>query len=828
MKELLVQKLYPVLGILFLLSCTTGHQEPDTIKTTEHFPSLGISSSALSLEWIQKPEGWTLNSITTDGVPVANPRGFFNILYTTKQYPARVYNDVAGKNSTFYPLKAVKLSDRSIQFKHSLPLAEIESIWEIDTEHPSDIKVSIKLTAKSDGHYSIASPTIAVIKEEELKWGMIPGNWYGTELENDLNLVRSYSQGIPTVPMLADERNSGTLCPLLTGSNNVTLAVIPEPGTSRDPWEKDAFSRANPRLGMSLMNRHNQFTPIVYFPILGQDGSKLESGQSILFNFRYSIQAKDWFTVFSHAVNNIYRLPSLLNLQENSFSLSERTYRMLNFLNDDKKSAWRTWEVSGYEVGATGNKNADAGTMGMILHAAKDTVMQKRMKYIRNFKLAQQQTEAGFFQGAALGEYGHKDGFESEEGNWIEPLFTTYYTMMDMGNMLLFDPDDQELRERLRLGAEKLMDWQHDDGSWDVGYDVFSNELAFPDLKDYRPTWYGLLIAYKILGDREYLDAAIKGADWLIAEGVNKGRYLGVCGDARNKWDFGTAQISQAYMDLFDITKKDTYREAGIEAARVYTTSIYTHPIATKNVKTVAGKERKDWEINQAGLGVEHIRGTGFRGPILLTSHVGLFVRIFEHTGDSVFLTMARAAARGRQAFVDEESGISIYYWDALENVERGARNFPWHAFWQIGWITDYLISEAGLRSSGEVEFPGGFMTPKVGPHRTYGFAPGTVYGQKADLIFRQGMIRCDNPDIEYITALSENKSTLYILAMNQSPKEGSGSFSIDISRLSPKAKWGKEKVLQGDVPEVKRSEGKMNVSIPAWGMNVVALEVME
>lgn len=830
MKKPFVRKCTASLILLSLFSVIAAHAETEPSETKEHSPSINIASSALSLEWVKKAEGWFLNQITTAGIPVANPQGFSYILYSENEPPqGAVQRDEAGDDFTFYFSEAAQTSDGSVKFKHSLPVAEIESLWKIDPDFPTDIEVTMKLTAKADGYYSIASPTLAAMDKKELKWGMIPGNWYGTELENNAKLVGMYSQGVPNLPMLANEINSGTLSPMLTGNDGITLAVIPEPGTSADPWKNDAYSRKTSKVGMSLMNRHHQLTPLLYSPILGQEGSKLNNGETIEFRFRYSIQAADWFTVFSHVVNHIYQLPSLLDLQENSFSLTDRIYRMLHFLEDDERSAWRTWEVFGYEVGATGSKNADAGTMSMLAHAANDPVMQERMPYIRNFKLAQQQTKAGFFQGAALGEYGDEDGFRSEVGKWIEPIFTTYYTMMDMGNMLLFNPKDAELKTRLRHGAEKLLDWQHEDGSWDVGYDVFSHELAFPDLIDYRPTWYGLLIAYRILSDEKYLNATIKGADWLLANGVNKGRYLGVCGDTRNVWDFATAQTSQAFMELYDITDDERYREAGIEAARVYATSIFTHPIATDRIKEVAGKTVKDWEISQAGLGVEHIRGTAAaRGPILLSSYAGLFVRMFEETQDAVFLTMARAAARGRQAFVDPEIGFSIYYWDSLPHVERDTGKFPWHAFWQIGWITDYLVSEAHLRSAGNVKFPAGFMTPKVGPHRTFGFAPGEIFGHEAELIFRQGMIDCDNPDIEVMTALSVDESTLFILSINQSPNKGSGTISIDLSKLSPSATWGRENALQGKAPSVNSSERTMHLTIPAWGMHVVSLELAE
>jgi hypothetical protein len=828
MKKSLLQKstISSLCVSILTLSCAYA----EAVKSGEAASSIRIASPALALEWVEKAEGWSLGELSVNGLAFARPQGFTTVLFSAKT-PSRgeVDWDGAGENFTFFFSEAVKQSDTGIHFKHSLPVADIESIWEFDAAYPTDIMVTMKLTAKSDGYFAMASPTLAAIHEDELEWGMIPGNWYGRELENNSKLVGMYSQGVPNLPMLANERNSGTLSPMITLKNGITLAVIPEPGMSADPWKYDAYSRGTMRVGMSLMNRHNQLTPGLYSPILGQDGSKMERGQTYEFRFRYSIHAADWFTVFSHAANNIYKLPSLLDLQKNRFSLTDRIDRMLVFLEDDEKAHWNTWEVFGREVGATGTKNADAGTMCMIARSANDRVMQERMKYIRNFKLAQQQTEDGFFHGAALGEYGDEEGFRSEVGNWIEPLFTTYYTMMDMGNMMLFDPDDAELEKRLRLGADTLMKWQHENGSWDVGYDVFSHELAFPDLIDYRPTWYGLLIAYRILGDEKYLEAAKKGADWQKTHGVDRGFYLGVCGDTRNVWDFATAQTAQAFMELHEITGNVAYRDAGIEAARVYTTSIFTHPIANDSVKKLNGKEVKDWEISQAGLGVEHIRGTaGARGPILLTSYAGLFVRMHELTGDAVFLTMARAAARGRQAFVGEDIGVSIYYWDSLPHVERDTDKFPWHAFWQIGWITDYLLAEAHLRSKGEVEFPGGFMTPKVGPHRTYGFAPGKIFGRKADLIIRQGMIDCDNADIEFITALSECKTTLFVLAINQSPSEGAATVRLDLSKISPDAKWIGEEAIQGDAPGVNRSEGKLNLTIPEWGMQVIAVKIAE
>ena len=420
-----------------------------------------------------------------------------------------------------------------------------------------------------------------------------------------------------------------------------------------------------------------------------------------------------------------------------------------------------------------------------------------------------------------------EDGVESERGNWIEPLHTTYYTMVDFGNMLLFDPDDTELLERLRMAGDRLLAWQKPDGSFEVGYDRFTMEPAFPDLKDYRPTWYGLYIAYRHLKDQKYLEAACRGADWQKENGVDKGYYLGVCGDARNVWDFCTAQTSRAYMDLYEETGKEDYREASIAAARIYATSIFTNPVMTDEVKYIGEVPYRDWELNQTGLGVEHIRGTAVDGPILITSYAGLFIKIYEWTGDPVFLTMARTAAIGRNAYVNQETGCAIYYWNGMADLKRNTMMFPWHAYWQIGWITDYLISEAELRSDGNVTFPYGYMTPKVGPHVTYGFAPGEIYGRKADLVFRSDMIRCDNPNVEFITALSENGKKLYLMALSQTNEGNSCKVELDMTKLgSGRARFRSVKALQGSIGAVSPKAGQISLEFEPWSMKVMEINL--
>ena len=274
---------------------------------------------------------------------------------------------------------------------------------------------------------------------------------------------------------------------------------------------------------------------------------------------------------------------------------------------------WRVEEFNNRKIGAQAYlggvvgsdrdamKNSDYGAMWMLANITGDSILlQRRLPYARNFKLEQQQSDKGFFQGAAIGQYflSKSKKFTEEWGGYVEPMGLTYYTLLDIGNILLFNPADTELKTRLRLGADQLLNWQYPDGHWEVGYDRASEKIVFTDLKDYRPTFYGLLVAYRILGDKKYLDAAIRGADWFIREAVNKGFFLGVCGDLRFSPDFATGQSAQAMLDLFEMTGIKKYQQSAIDIARLYTTSIYTHPIPTFGVINPCGNEIAPLERN--------------------------------------------------------------------------------------------------------------------------------------------------------------------------------------------------------------------------------------
>lgn len=842
------------------------------LPAVETPPEVALGDSAVRLDWREQPDGWHLSRVavlTPSGeisigasvgrytllysasAPEKTPTPFFlsgheeafpgEFTYPTKKWQAAtspVGLNVAGEERTFFPASVERTASGTWLFRGETDVAALAAEWRLDASAPGDVQVAVTITARRAGWFSIASPTLAELAPAELEWAVVPGYFQGNKLNPNLPLALAYGHGLPDRPVLARERGVSTLTSIMTNRAGVTLAVVAEPGTAADPWPKDRAARDVWRLGLSHMNRQGRLAPTLYHPVLGEQGSQLAPGEQRTFRFRYVLRQADWFATLKHVIDDVYRLPDFLALKQPVRSLSDRLAALHRYVTDDRTSLWRTEEFEGLTIGAQaylggilgsdkdGMKNSDYGAMWMLAKLANDPkLVRDRLPFARNFKLAQQHTEPGFFQGAARGQYylSKSRRFTEEWGHIVEPVALTYYTMLDFGNMLLFEPEDEELRGRLRLGAERLLEWQRPDGSWEVAYDHTTLKPLYTETPDLRPTFYGLLVAHRILGDQKYLEAARRGADWVVKNGVESGRFLGVCGDTRFAPDFATAQLAQALLDLHAATGDVSYRDAAIATARFYVTSIFTHPLATRAEKSVHGRPRADWEITQAGLGFEHggaIGSAWSRGPILLATHAGLFVRMHALTGEPLFRDLARAAALARDAFVNRETSVASYYWSGMDG---GAGPFPHHAWWQIGWIVDYLISEATMRSAGQVSFPAGFVTPKVGPHRSYGFAPGQVLGEQAELAW--GGVEVDHPAVDTLVARSTKARRVFVVVLNQraEPTAARVRTNVDALTRATAGRWQAAHFLNG-VEKVSLSVAgdTQAVELPAFGWGVL------
>jgi len=809
-----------------------------------------IDNDLLNISWTETPKGWFIDKLTfKNNITLQPPTSGQTIIFNkTKpndkepseyfltnvgeefpekvfRYPKEAWNSNTNKVSLNtagikYPVMASKLISRNpLTFLQETPVGNITTVWSTEK---NQIIVKQTLKAKQLGYYSVSTPTLFSVRQTDIQQAVIPGYLFANSISNDFVSGYGYGHYIPNKPVIYKDRCATTPTAILT-VNGFTISVSPGKDYPRHPHNQTASTHFNWNVGYSMMNPQSDIFPTLYYPVLGQKESYLNDGSEVTFEYHYIITQKDWYDAFKQSVYDIFEFDTQRDIIENKQSLIGRVFQMYSYLTDTKTSKFRIADCEDIKIGAQdylggvvgsdkdAMKNSDYGAMWMLASLTQDTLLTKGvLPYARNFKIKQQYTDNSQFNGAVKGQYflWKSKNWAEEWGQHIEPIGVTYYALMDMGNILLFEPNDKELFENFRLAADYLLKTQLSDGSWAVGYEKANNEIIYPDLKDLRPTFYGMQIAYDILKDRKYLDAAKKGADWFIENAVNTGRFIGVCGDTRFSPDFATSQSVQALLELYRQTNDERYKHAAIKTAEMYTTYVYTYPNGITEIQKHRDQTSPGWAFSQSGLCFEHagtIGSSNTRGPILLASHAGMFVRMFGITGDSIFIDMARTAANGKDAFVDKSNGVASYYWDSFD---RGAGSFPHHAWWQIGWIMDYLMSEAEMRSKGRISFPRGFITPKVGPHQTLGFANGKIDGKEAKLILIPELVKTDNPSCDYLTIVSDTK--LYVVAMNSSSKP---------IKVNMKVEGNMEKTGS------KKNKNFKNLTIEPFGLKIFEVE---
>lgn len=782
---------------------------------------ISIENDILSISWIETGSGWKLDKtiVQTKDKKIIRNNGSARqtIIFSTTEpiykshekfftkqgdsfpesffkYPTQAWNDNISEVSlnTYGEHEITNdarlISMHPLTFESCNKSGTIISTW---IPEKNSIKVKQIFKAHKTGFYGVSTPFVFVSEPDDIQKAVIPG--YLTTNEQNSDFVAAYGYGyyIPDKPVIYRDRCATTPVVIIS-ENDFSVAITAEADYPRKPYSISGNTHSEWCLGLSLMNSQHQLSPGLYYPVPGQQRSFLHAGEEVTFEYRFMISESDWYSLFKQTVYEVLQFNKQKRIAINQQSLTDRVFQMYHYLKNKESSRFRIAEDNGTLIGAQdylggvagsdkdAMKNSDYGAMWMLAHLTEDEYLKNEvLPYARNFKIKQVYETDRSHSGAVKGQYflWKSKQWVEEWGKHIEPIGVMYYALADMGNILLFNPNDDLIRQKFKLSAEYLLNKQKKDGSWDLGYDKSTQNILFPDLKDLRPTFYGMLIAFNILKEQKYLDAAVHGANWFIENAVSTGKFTGVCGDTRFAPDFATSQSVQALLDIFRATGDLRYKQAAVKAAQIYTTYIYTYPNGLTEIQNQKKQHLPAWAFSQSGLCFEHagtIGSANSRGPILLASHAGMFVRMFQLTHDSLFIDMARVAANGKDAFVDKSTGVASYYWDSFD---AGAGSFPHHAWWQIGWIMDYLVSEAELRSKGRISFPRGFITPKVGPHQSIGFAEGSIDGKKAKLILIPGLVQTDNPQCDYLTIKSD--STLYVLAMNSSAQKTSTTVTV-------------------------------------------------
>lgn len=175
------------------------------------------------------------------------------------------------------------------------------------------------------GYYSVSTPTLAVLPEERLGWSVVPGFFQGDYIQPVFHLAYMYGQGLPHLPVICNDNTVTTMITSMTEKAGNTLALIPDNGYPRSEYSGDKRTHGiSWRCGLSHMNRQGELSPTLYYPVLGQEGSEKQAGDSVRFGFRVSMTDKGWYEAHKHAVYDIYGLGNFLALKHTTLPLYKR------------------------------------------------------------------------------------------------------------------------------------------------------------------------------------------------------------------------------------------------------------------------------------------------------------------------------------------------------------------------------------------------------------------------------------------------------------------------------------------------------------------------
>lgn len=373
----------------------------------------------------------------------------------------------------------------------------------------------------------------------------------------------------------------------------------------------------------------------------------------------------------------------------------------------------------------------------------------------------------------------------------------------------------------------------------------------------YGDRWQNAMALYRATGEKQYLDAAVKGADEYLRTRVHTRQTDFMDKDSRGMffWTSYTFQWMELYQ-LYELTGEKRYLDAARDGARRYAQFTWFNPVVPDEKVTVnvGGKvpryrssskfddmlvpeETVDaWRVSEIGLTPESSPTCqGHRG-IYLTQYAPWMLRIASDANDPFLHDVARSAVIGRyESFPGyhmnagrttghEKADFPLRSLKELNGVTSLHYNHPWpHA----AMLMDYMVSEVYYRSNGKLDFPAEYAEGYAYCRsKVYGAAPGTFYdGSEMYLYMPKGLASSDNVQINYLAA--RGKGSLILILTNQSQRDQSATLILNAQLLGveagkeyPVELWSEGQLLSTGT--MKRA--KVDVNVPAMGLIVLKI----
>jgi hypothetical protein len=535
-----------------------------------------------------------------------------------------------------------------------------------------------------------------------------------------------------------------------------------------------------PHFGLMIRDGGGQVHPALFGPVPGMEPAKRKAGQAQAFRFRLLAQSGDWYAGYRTAADEVFGWRDYRQ-NDRRGSLTDAALNMIDLVRDDDAGGWWAAAKASYQIESRNGSTHSAPLVPLSLYYLTGDEDLFRRRVLPTLEFMTSRNGPHFSPNHDVGGRYAVGGMDGPSKSYGTPIYGGLWQMTgrrtpafaefafpsadavrrtgSYGHAQPFDDwlsryeitGDAESLRRARTLADAYLEKQIKTApTGDIGWEPFF-------LISYTPNWEGLLRLYEVTREQRYLDGAAFGARQLM-----------------------TGVWTQPLFPAGEVPVNGDGMFAGERSIWWKGPTPYRLGSPRKPGDTPV-RSAPAWQVSNVGLSFEQpstYRAGGGAGQMIYQAvWAPAFLRLARYTKDPQFETYARNAVVGRW------TNYPGYYATGLTDIPISPR-FPYdgpdvtsiyyhHILPHLGWTIDYLVSEAELRSAGAVSFP---SLRQIGyayfDGRVFGHAPGRIGPiNDARLWLRRDLVRCDNPQINFLTAHADGGRRFVVLLMNESAR---------------------------------------------------------
>ena len=687
-----------------------------------------------------------------------------------------------------------------------------------------DLVFELRITPSRDAFYSCGICAFGGRALEEVDYVQLPPLYQFQRVPDEAQMVTNIMTPHPLA--LVQAREDGA---------DIASLVLAEPDRLPFEWPEGA----RPRYGFTLQNPEGRVQPGLFTPVLGLVDSRWQAGEEKTVAWRLIQKPGDWKEAIEYASGGPLQVRDYRKPLHGS--LTDAVLNMIELTRQDEAGGWDPRYKGFYDI----------ETPSMVKNASPLTIISMALltrdeEYYRTRALPTIESTLSWRRANFIWTGITRKGQPAENQLTVPTEFysTAYWAGVDV------------LLRRLNPWMEELM--------------LRNGDVYHSDDFNSSPVWSEWLALYRRDPDPAYLEKTQALADEWIGKEVFGLQTEPVEYDAFSNisfypywWDL---------LELHEITQEPRYLEAAEESAFGTICTQWSHPLIPDRRVRIheGGQVREDikmyhrggepfrlgwprqpndtpekmvpaWIVSGVGYSLENARTyflTANCRKITASTWAPYLLRLYQQTGREIYRTYARNTIIGR---------FSNYpgYYVALYSDLYLKPDYPYtgpditsiyyhHIPITLAFATDYLVTQARVRSNGAIDFPHSVQKNYAWfTNWVYGPQPGRVYGEGGAVLWLdRNLVELETDQVDWLTARSEDR--FFLVLMSQVDHASRVRARLDTDRIGmrndaegrmKKPAEGTGLLVSGDV---EMEAEQVEVEIPAKGLVALSFPAEE